>query len=134
MSISAQKVKVYVGKIEVSDDGKSAILVASTSRKDTRNEGKYLYSNWYIKLLKNAMKNVDDIVKMYSQGEKNENGFLVKKFPIVLNLAITNEPYENKEGQKVWKNLQVAAFEWQWPESQGGGGSVSDEDSDWLAR
>lgn len=128
MSISTANVRLFVSKVEIDQNGKSATVTASTSRKDRQNEGKYLYSNWYVKLLKDAMVDIEALMSKYKAGEKNEKGFLTKKFPIYADLAFTNEPYVSKAGETVWKNLQVACFRWSFDEP----GEKGSDDESWL--
>ena len=127
MSISLKdaNVKVWVSKVERND--KFSQIVVSTSRKDTKNEGKYLYSQWFVKLFGDASKKVAKLLEKYVEGDMNGSGFLKKKFPIILkDFSMTNEPYESKEGVKVYKNLQITCWNWGWPEDSG---AKSDSDS-----
>ena len=128
MPFKDANVKVWVSKVE--RDDKVSQMVVSTSRKDPKNEGKYLYSNWYVKLLGDAQKKVIKLLEKYVEGDKNGSGFLKKKFPVVLkNLTFTNEPYESKEGAKVYKNLQIVCWDWGWPEDSGGTSQSSSGES-----
>jgi hypothetical protein len=109
--------KVYTAKVTSKE--KYTDLVVSTSRKDKQNEGQYLYSTWYLRLVGDAHKTAFELGEKYDAGAKNESGYLAKKFPIVIkSFQMTNEPYE-KDGIKVYKNLQLAVFDWGWPEEEG---------------
>lgn len=109
------KTTLYVSKVEQPSGKKFLSLSASTSRKDTQNDGKYLYSNWYCKVLGEGFQSADELLRAYANGEKNDKGYLQKKFAIFVEGTLTNEPYTLADGETVYKNPQVAIFKWEWP-------------------
>jgi hypothetical protein len=100
---------VWVSKVE--DKGTYGVLTASTSKKDKAKEG-WIYSNWYIRVVGKSYERINELLMMYNNGEKNSKDFLKKKFPITISsFTFSNEPYE-KDGEKIYKNLQIVAWDW----------------------
>lgn len=120
MSINTGEFYAWVSKVE-SPSGKHSVLWASTSREDKGKERKY--SNWMIRCLgESNQKAMDELLPVYIDGDKNDKGYLKDKINIkVTKGSITNEPYENKDGQKVYSNVQVMAWEWEVVTKNGSG-------------
>lgn len=113
------KSTLYVSKVEQPTGKKFVTFSASTSRKDSQNEGQYLYSNWYGKILGEGLETADDLLVAYDDAEKNEKGYLKKKFAILAEGTLTNESYTLASGEVVYKNPQVTIFRWEWPSDNG---------------
>lgn len=137
MSISVSvspKDAVWVSKVEGEEGKKFVKVVASTARKDSSGDGK-LYSTWYLKFLKDAYNKVGkELLARYQEEDKNEHGFLKVKIPVnIVSMSLTNEPYE-KDGQKVYKNLQMAVWDAEFWSRDGASPSKSktEDEEEWL--
>jgi hypothetical protein len=105
--------RVWVKKVE--NKGKYGQLIVSTSRKDKKTDT-WVYSSFYVKLVGDkSFGEIDDLTAKYIDGDKFENtGMLKKGFPINLkSVTLSNEPYE-KEGKKIYQNMQLTCWEWEW--------------------
>ena len=74
-----------------------AKVLLSSSRKDNREEGKRIYSDWIATFRLDAMKDLDT---------------LVKRDFIVCNGAFSREGKEQSDGNKKWFDAQMTVFEW----------------------
>jgi len=130
MSIATGEFYAWVSKVE-SPSGKYTVLWASTSREDKK-AGDRKYSNWMIRCIgESNQKAMDELLPSYIDGDKNDKGYLKDKINIkVTKASITNEPYENKEGQKVYSNLQLVAWEWEVVTKSGSGEKKSSAKKD----
>lgn len=119
----------WVGKAD--NKGKYAILFASTSREDKKKNEKF-YSNWIVRCVGESYNKVmEELFEKYVDGEKNSAGYLKKKIGIkVTRGQFTNEPYENKDGQKVYENNQLLAWEGRFLKEKESGDSPAPNKSD----
>lgn len=87
---------VYAKVWNIEKSEKYAKCVISTSRKDTKNNT-VMYSRWNAKFFGRAFENIDSI----KSGDSIE----------LTKTAITNEPFTNKDGQKMYYlNVNVYDF------------------------